>query len=377
MKFILFIIFIFNISLNAQFKLLHQDPEMFRAVRQGLNHVYNYEFDQAQPYFAEIKKKYPQHPAYPFSQALILFTKNFPMKPGHPDYKIFDHYVKECLIKSEAILEKDPNNSDGIFCALSSHSYQALMFSFSKDYMQAVGAARKVYNYMKQGFNLKKEYPDFYYTSGLFYYYAAQYPETHPMVKPLMWFFENGNKKQGINDLNIALLKGIYTKQEALILLSYITIKYESDPLKSLEYSEKFYFNYPNNPFALSRYIEALIFSRNYNKAIELLPKLQVSKTDYFKMVAEVYSGMIQESHFKNYEFAKKSYSKAINMCTTLQNKTDDFQSFSYIGLGRISDIEKNRKRAIVYYRKSMEMCEYESVRKECKERIHKVNTPN
>ena len=370
--------FFLTISASAQFKMLHQDTEMFKAVRQGLNHVYNYEFEQAQPFFLEIKKKYPQHPAYSFTQALILFTKNFPIKPGHSDYKLFDHFVKECLLKSEALLEKDPDNYDGIFCALAAHSYQALMFSFSKDYFQSISAARKVYVYMKQGFELKKEYPDFYYTSGLFYYYAEQYPETHPIVKPLMWFFESGNKQKGLNDLNIAMLKGVYTKQESLMLLSYVTIKYESNPLKSQEYSEKLYFNYPNNPYALSRYIESLIFSKNYLKAIELLPKLHATKNPYFKMVSEVYNGIIQEKHFLNNTLAKSSYNDAIHICATLHNKTDDYQSFCYLGMGRISDAEKNNKKAIACYRKALEIGEYATIKAECKDRLskeHQVQT--
>jgi len=374
---IVFLVFISSIfGVKAQQKLLHHDPEMFVAIKQGLNHVYNFEFDQAQPYFLEIKKKYPSHPAYPFSQALTLFTKNFPMKPGHPDYQFFEHYVNDCLKKSLAILDNDPNNPDGIFCALSAQSYQALMFSFSKDYLQAINSARKVYGNIKLGFGLKKEFPDFYYSSGLFYFYADQYPKTHPMVKPLMLFFEDGDKQKGINELNISMLKGVYTRQESLILLSYVYIKYENNPAKSLEYSEKLYFNYPNNPFALSKYIEGLLFSNNLDKAEDMMPKLQATTSEYFKVLAEVFTAYLAEKHHKRNDLAKQHYNRALQMCAKLHQKTDDPQSFCYLGLGRISDTEKDRKKAMLYYKKAEDIAEYEMVKIECKLRMQNNDRP-
>jgi hypothetical protein len=367
---LLFCVIACSSNVLAQYKLLHQDAEMSRAIRLGLHHVYNFEFDKAQPYFLEIKKKYPQHPAFAFSQALVLFTKNFPMKPGHPDYKLFESHVKECLEKAMTILEKDPKNADGLFCALSANSYQALMHSFSKDYLQAVNSARKAYGFIKQGFAIKKEYPDFYYSSGMFYYYAKQYPETHPMAKPLMVFFEDGNKEKGLNDLNISMLRGIYTKQESMMLLSYLYVKYENKPAKSLEYSEKFYYNYPQNPFAIARYIEGLILTQEYAKAEDLLPKLRQSSSDFFRVFAEVYGAILEEKFNKRKDLAKQHYLIALQMCAALHHKTDDLQSFCYLGLGRIADAARDRKNAVLYYRKALDLAEYESVKKECKQRL-------
>lgn len=343
---------------------------MHDHIRQGLDHLYNYEFEKAQSHFWEIKKKYPAHPSYPFSQALILFTKNFPMRPGHADYKQFDYFVNDCLKKSEAILKADENHPDGIFFALTANAYQALMNSTAKDYFAAISSAKKTYSYIKQGFPLKKAFPDFYYTSGLFYYYADQYPETHPMVKPLMFFFEDGNKQQGLVDLNIAMLKSIYTRQESDALLAYIYVKYENKAAKSLEYSEKFYYNYPNNPFALARYIEGLLFTSDYDKVQEMLPKLRASSVAFFRMIAELYTAILEEKQNKKYEVAKVHYNKVLQLCSQLNNKTDDAQSFCHLGLGRIAELQGDRKKGVTHYKKALDMAEYESVKVECKERI-------
>lgn len=356
----------------GQYHLLHQDPAMFEHIRQGLDHLYNYEFEKAQSHFWEIKKKYPAHPSYPFSQALILFTKNFPMKPSHADYKQFDYFVNDCLKKSDVILKADPNHPDGVFFALTANAYLALMHSFAKDYFASISSAKKAYSYIKQGFAMKKVFPDFYYTSGLFYYYADQYPETHTMVKPLMIFFEDGNRQQGLIDLNIAMLKSIYTRQEADVLLAYVYLKYENKPAKSLEYSEKFYYNYSNNPFALTRYIEGLLFTEDFDKAREMLPKLRASSVDFFKMMAEVYSGILEEKQEKKYSEAKAHYAKALQMCPSLNNKTDDAQSFCYLGLGRIIELQGDRKKGVTYYKKALDIAEYEGVKAECKERIQR-----
>jgi len=186
----------------------------------------------------------------------------------------------------------------------------------------------------------------------------------------LMLFFEDGNKQLGINNLNVSMLKGVYTRQESLILLSYIYIKYENNPQKSLEYSEKLYFNYPNNPFALSKYIEGLLFSNSFTKAKEMLPKLHATTSDYFKLLAEVYTAYLAEKHEKRNDIAKDHYFKALIMSRKLFQKTDDAQSFCYLGLGRIADVEKDRKRAMLFYRKAQDMAEYEMVKIECKQRL-------
>lgn len=356
---------------SAQGTLLHEDPEMYKAIREGTTFLYNFEFEKAQIHFLQIKKKYPAHPAYSFSQALILFTKNFPIKQGHADYQKFNYFVNDCLKKSDVLLKQHPNNADGIFFSLTANSYLALMHSLSKDYLGAISSAKKVYSFMKQGFALKKSFPDFYYTSGLFYYYAEQYPETHPMVKPLMVFFENGNRAQGFLELNVAMLKGIYTQQEAEILLSYLYLKYENKPAKSLEYSERFYYNYSNNPMALAKYIEGLLLTEDYDKAKELLPKLTVTQSEFFKMVAELFAAMLEEKRSKRLEVAKAQYTKVLQLLTASVYKTDDQQSFCYLGLGRIAEAQGDRKKAFTYYKKALEITEYEGVKKECSERLN------
>src|SRR5205807_1124033 len=82
-------------------------------------------------------------------------------------------------------------------------------------------------------------YYDIYFSTRVYDYFVIQYPETHPVYKPFMFFFAKGDKKRGITELEFCVENGIFSGIESLHYLANIFLKYENDPAKALTYSEQ------------------------------------------------------------------------------------------------------------------------------------------
>lgn len=114
-----------------------------RQVKQALDKIYNYEFAAAEPMIASIQKRYPKHPVSSLLMALSTSWKNFPMDAKQQAYQTYQNYLKEVLTRTANLFGENTNNPEGIFFALSAHSYLSLVASEEKDYMKALGEAKK------------------------------------------------------------------------------------------------------------------------------------------------------------------------------------------------------------------------------------------
>ncbi len=239
--------------------------------------------------------------------------------------------------------------------------------------MAALGESKKAFGFMKQGFKLKEKYPEFYLTTGLYNFYVEQYPEDHPMLKPFMWFFADGDKELGLQQLEIASRKGIFTKTEALYYLTHIYQRYRADPAKSLEFSQKLVSSYPKNLLFVTRHVESLMAGGKYQEAQPFVTQLSQSTDKIYLSAAHTFQGVIEEKQHRNLAGAKDSYQKALqlsasgNQDAATQAYTKEFYALAYSGLGRIAAQEGDKASARGYYKKSLNLTERSTTIKEAK----------
>jgi tetratricopeptide (TPR) repeat protein len=364
---ILLVVFCFFLTITYSHAQLLNDTTMQAQIKQAIDKIYNFEFAAAEPMIASIRKSYPQHPVSSLLMALFTSWKNFPMDPKTEAYQAYQSYLTETLNRTNKLFENDKNNPEGVFFALSAHSYQGLIASEDKEYMKALGEAKKAYNYLRKGFDYVEQYPEFYFTTGLYNYYVVQYPQDHSIIKPFMFFFSSGDKALGLKQMETSIQKGIFTRTEAQYWLMHIYLKHEVKPKRAAVFAETLVKKYPNNILYVMRYTEALIASGQYDVALPFIKQLMAHKHKAFQSAAYVFQGVILEKQANNQAQARAHYHHALDLATSDKRYTNEYYAMAYAGLARISDREGNKENARSYYKKALEMAEYQATIQEAK----------
>ncbi|GAB3513378.1 hypothetical protein GCM10027442_26320 [Emticicia fontis] len=347
------------------------DNDSKQTIIKGLDKLYNYEFKEADAFFQKVKAKYPQHPVTPLLSAIQVQWQNLPLEKNPKAVNLYMSLLEKCEALAEPML-KDPNKkAEATFFLLASHGYITLAYNYRKEPMKAANEARKAYGYMKDGFGMIERNPEFYFTSGLYNYYRIQYPETHPIVKPVVIFFENGNKKLGLTQLELATQKSVFSRIEAAYYFMNLNLKYELNYHKGLFYADLLHDKYPNNPIYLMRYAEALILSGKYDEVIPKINDLRKTGGSVYQIAANLFDGLIAEKVKRNDKLALEFYN------TVLKNEPDerytkDYYAMTYLGLGRIAERAGNKKRANELYNKALDTAENKGVIAEAKKNLEK-----
>jgi len=361
------LIFLVSILISQYSYLFSQnyiidDKVSEELIVKGIDKLYNYEFEEAEVFFKKLKVRLPHHPVYPLLMAMMTYWKMMPAFDNKALFNKQEAYLARVIELSDSLLENDENNVELFYAKLAAHSYLSLLHSETNNQFQAINEARKAYTYMKKGFKLKEQYPEFYFSTGLYNYYVVQYPETHPLYKPFMFFFPGGDKQKGLEQLKLAAEKAVFSKIEALEYLAHIYLKYESSPDEAIEFTQKLVDRYPKNLYMVTRHTEALIASAKFEDARSLISKLLNSGNDFFIMAGQLFVGITQEKYKQNYSIAKTRYLKAITSGNKFEDFAHEYVSFAYTGLARIAIKEGNDKKAEKYYKKALDLTEYKWV---------------
>jgi tetratricopeptide (TPR) repeat protein len=359
---------LFCFSAHAQ---LLTDNDAKQTIIKGLDKLYNYEFKEADAFFQKVKAKYAHHPVTPLLSAVQVQWQNLPLEKNPRAVNQYMSLLEKCQALAEPMLKDPTRKAEATFFLLASHGYITLAYTYRKEPMKAANEARKAYGYMKDGFGMTERNPEFYFTSGLYNYYRIQYPETHPMVKPVVIFFENGNKKLGLSQLELAAQRSVFSRIEAAYYFMNVNLKYELNYNKAFVYADLLHDKYPNNPIYLMRYTEALVMTGKYEEAIPKINTLRKINSPVYQIAANLFDGLVAEKSKKNDKLALEFYN------TVLKNEPDerytkDYYAMTYLGLGRIAERAGNKKRANEMYVKALDTTENKGVIAEAKKNLEK-----
>lgn len=369
-----------NLSL-AEAQNLLEDKAAQQTSLEALNHIYGWEFAQAKQKIETLKPKYGNHSVYYLLQALVLYWQYIPLEKTHPQYQRYAQLLNRCSQLAEARLKRNKNNNarkdvEALFFKLMPNGLQALGEIETGSLRRAVGYARRAYSAIKKGFKLKEQFSEFYFSTGLYRYYAKQFPKTRPLVKPFMIFFPAGNKQAGLRHLQTASQKALYTKYEALVFLADIYLRYESNQyLASLAFAQLSQL-FPKNPFFVLKYAECLVHLGRYYEAQNLFSKFENFQPPMYQIGKRVLQGLIAEKLQKNPTLARKLYGQAINIKGFDQRYSRDFRALAKAGLARIISTKKDkasRKVARELYKQARKHTEYEWLKKDIRKALKRL----
>jgi len=341
-----------------------KDTTSVRLISEGIERIYNMDFKEAEAVSAELADRYPGHPVCDLYRGMMIYWEEFPLTASSPGRAKYERILRGCIEKSE------PGNyppggysSEYLLANLSARGLLLLFYADNGLSSEVMPLASQTYRPLVRSMKLTNECPDFYYFSGVYNYYRDAYPRVRPIYKTVAFLFPQGNMKKGIEQLELCSMKAMALKAEALSMLSWIKMHFETDYPGALPYSKELYERYPSNVLFKSMYIKNLLLLKKYDEAENVIMSHSPSDTNsYYRAEIMVFNGLLQEKKYRNKNAAKNYYRSAIEALVPFEAYGNEFTSYSYFGLSRLSERDDEKQLKRIYRRKALELTDFKKM---------------
>jgi len=347
--------------------ILPQSSNFDSLVTTGIKKIYSINFSDAEVTFRKLMADYPDHPAGRFFLAMIDWWRILLDLDVETYDELFFQKIEDVIYNCEQILDKEPNNVDALFFKGGAIGFRGRLRAYRESWLKAADDGREALPIVEQASLLDPNNLDVQLGFGIYNYYADVIPNRYPLLKPLMIFFPDGNREEGIEQLTNTALKGKYAKYEARYFLMTLYYTYENNPYKAEEFANMLVSDFPNNPIfeqwlgriSIKRgdyYSGSKIFASVMTKAEKNLPGYNTQKT---KREASYYIGY-QYRITNQLDSAKYFFEMCASTSKEIDKKEESgFWINAYLYLGMINDQLNERDKAVKYYEKLLEMREY------------------
>ncbi|MDH3708716.1 MAG: tetratricopeptide repeat protein [Cyclobacteriaceae bacterium] len=363
---VIFFVFISSFKSYPQQRLL-EHPHALAIVKKGLFHIYNAETHEAVGYIEQVEQLMPKHPVGPMMRALNTNWSSNPLEIDSKEFNQLNGHLQLSLDLTKKMLQDDPKHMEGVFFAMAINSWLAQFYDEDGSTFKALNAAKRAYHFMKLGFELMDQSPEFYFSTGLYNYYRVQYPESNPVYKPFMWFFRSGDKQLGLEQLEEASKIATFTKAEAAMYLAHLNLRYEQKPKVAVKFSGQLVKQYPNNIFFKINFTEALLAAGYYQQAYTIIQNLLQQKKTFYRMSGEIFYGLYLEQFEKNPGKALIWYTKSLDTGKDLGPRADNKKSLAHVGIARINHAGGDHHQARDHYKQALKLAQYDTIKDQAK----------
>ena len=209
---VILLVFCFDVSIYSQ-------SDLNSRISIGMESLYNFNFKSSEKIFDNIIKNYPGNSAGYYYKSIshlwfFLDSKN------ETELEYFILLTDSAIGKAEEILKKDSSDLFTLYLLGSSYMNRTFAFTRNENYFDAVLCARKFHLYFDALLATDSLYYDAYMSKGLFNFAISQAPQTWSWALNLAGM--TGNKKTGLNYLEVASKKGKFSQIDAQFYLSQI-----------------------------------------------------------------------------------------------------------------------------------------------------------
>ncbi len=223
------------------------DPDFDHHTKEGIDHVYNLEFEQATKEFDYLVSSYPSHPAGYFFLAMVDWWK---ISLDFENESLDDGFLAKLDVvidKCDSILDDHPDDVTALFFKGGSLGFRGRLRANRGSWIKAANDGRLALPIVRHAYLIAPDNYDILLGMGIYNYYAEAIPEQYPIVKPLMLFFPSGDKKKGIEQLTSAAANAKYAAAEAEYFLLQLNYTHEHQYDKALETALRLFTRYPRN----------------------------------------------------------------------------------------------------------------------------------
>lgn len=346
----------------------------------AINAMYNFNYDYAEKEFKWLIIKYPDHPIGYFLLGLNEWWKIVPdTKVTKYDDACLD-FMDEAIDKADDLLDDDGGDKEAAFFMAAAYAFKGRLHSERENWVRATYAGKQALKYLEKCRGFGDFNPELAIGDGLYNYYSKWIPENYPKLKPVLVFFQKGDKAKGTKQLEYVGANAFYTRVEAKYFLVQI-YSMDGQHQKAYNIARELHADYPNNSF-FHRYAARTAFVLGYadeaeRYATELLDALARGKTGY-EYTAGRYAayilGYINFNYRNNLAKAKEYYLQTLNYAIEGNALESGYYLGANLALGKIAKSEKDYAGALKYFNTVIENAEKKSdSMKEAKKLVDEV----
>jgi tetratricopeptide (TPR) repeat protein len=368
--FLSFLVFTISILNSVSQELILKDSVLIKRMNRTIDLIYNFDFDIANLEIDTLENQLGDHPATHLLKSMIFYWRDRPFKEDTDNYLEYQSELETAIELATSFQQNEDLYEEAEFYVLAGYGLLTDLYNGIGHKMKAIGSAKKAYNSLKEGFELKEKFPDFYFSSGVYNYYREKFPELHPFYKTFMWVFVNGDMDLGLDQLRVASEEGVFTQREALIYLFHIYLRYENKPDLALPYSRILVERFPGNYRFKCLYIESLIYN-NDSISGEMIDSLLNHDDVFYQLAGNLFSGLICEKQEK-FEVARDFLKTALEKYEEMGRDDWHYLSLIYTGMARLAIDQEDNQKARKYYKLALKTDPYVPVRNEAERYLQK-----
>ena len=331
--------------------------------RRGLDLLYDMKFAEAEHVFAQITRRYPDHPVGPFLEALSTWWQILLDLTDTSHDEAFYDAMDEVIDRADEMLDENPDSQDAAFFKGAALGFRGRLRSNRSQWLRSAYDAKRAMDHV---FDLAEANPrsaDFAFGKGIYDYYAALLPERYPIAKPFMRLFPDGSKERGLSALRRTAEDGWFIQTEANYFLLQINYRYEQDFARSLERVQWLREEHPNNPFFHN--FEGRVYAKwgRWRQAQDtfdtVLARHYAGRTGYNDHMAEIALYYMGRSHLVYDEYRKAlNYFVQLEQLTSTEEAGEEsfYRTLGRLRQGMVYDALGQREAARQRYRSVLEM---------------------
>ena len=325
----------------------------------ALNHLYNFEFEEAEKQFMEIKSDYNWHPLPYFLLGLSEWWKIMPNVNSTAHDDRFIAYMDSAIYVAERLYKNESYKIESAFFLAAAYGFKGRLYSTEerKQWRKAASAGRQALKYLEISKTRSELSPELMFGDALYNYFSVWIPENYPILKPILAFFPKGDKALGLEQLKEVSTNAFYTRTEAQVFLMMILNSYENNRPRALQIGEYLHETYPDNPY-FHRYYARLLYSvGQYGKCMgvseQIMQRIDSAWVGYEAnsgRYAGFFLGQIYQAR-NDTIMAKQNYRKAIAFAEEIGAYESGYYLFSMLYLGRILKAEGRKEEANEFFK--------------------------
>jgi hypothetical protein len=354
-------------EMDKNYDMLLKNPGVQIEATEAINLLYNYKFSEATKEFRWLQYRYPRHPMPHFLMGLAEWWKIVPNTENEAyDNRLLAH-MDSCIYLAEKLYEEKENKVEPAFFLAAAYAFKGRLYSERKQWTKATFAGKNALKYMEKSKGYGDLSPELLFGDGIYNYYSEWIPKEYPILKPVLIFFQKGNKKLGIQQLEKVANNAFYTRVEARYFLLQI-YSMENQYGKAYDMAKYMWQTFPDNPY-FERYFCRSAFVTGHmaeaqQAARNILDKIERGMPGYEGVSGRNAAFVLAYYSFnytKDYDAAADYYQQAINYSVKTNSLNAGYYVSSLIGLGKIAEEKKELDEAQRYYKLALDKADRKS----------------
>lgn len=270
-------------------------------IQQGINKVYNMEFDSAEKTFDRMIELYPEQPHGYFYTAqlhfwLFLGTRDI------GEYYTFLKFAEISQQKIDKLIEENKGTERIHNLAGNLASYRAMSSAVNNSPVDALWSSKKALDNFEKALEINPRFYNAYFGLGLLDYAMSFVPDFLRWAVNLSGL--SSDKQRGLRYLNTAYKRGTSDKTEIAFHLSRIYADYLADYDSSYFYIRQLINTHPKNTLFHYQYAVFLIKDKKLDAAINPLNTVIRINNKRFSQITALAHYRKGEISFKKNQFA-------------------------------------------------------------------------